>query len=192
MSKVLRHGKELCMGDPCDYVRPVEPGVHTAGIKRWDDESKSWVDTLPCDDVFMVEGGIVHLSDGTSVTDGDPRVHWGESWNDIECGARGDGALMNPPKPDRDRPHAPSTQRAIAGRATGGSGHGQGGVAGSVCGGVIGDNVDEGKCHRYEPRPTSSRPGMVRADNWQRSHLPRNGCKLIHEEHDATAERVSI
>ena len=78
-------GKGLdAFGKPCDYVRPVEPVVHTSGIKKWDDATKAWVDTLPGGDVFTVEGGVVHLSDGTSVTDGDPRVHWGERWNDIE------------------------------------------------------------------------------------------------------------
>ena len=73
------------MGKPCDYVRPVEPVVHTSGIKKWDDESKTWVDTGPDDDCWIVGlSNGVHLSDGTSVRDGDPTVHWGVSCNDIE------------------------------------------------------------------------------------------------------------
>ena len=65
--------------------RGVPPTTHTSGIKKWDDATSTWVDTLPGGDVFMVGlSNGVHLSDGTSVTDGDPRVHWGESWNDIE------------------------------------------------------------------------------------------------------------
>ena len=51
-------GKGLdAFGKPCDYVRPVEPVVHTSGIKKWDDATKAWVDTLPGGDVFTVEGG---------------------------------------------------------------------------------------------------------------------------------------
>ena len=69
-------GKGLdAFGNPCNYVRPVEPVVHTSGIKKWDDATSTWVDTLPCGDVFTVLGGVVHLSDRTTVTDGDPRVH---------------------------------------------------------------------------------------------------------------------
>ena len=83
-------GKGLdAFGKPCNYVRPVESVTHTSGCKKWDDATKAWVDTLPGGDVFTVEGGVVHLSDGTSVTDGDPRVHWGESWNDIELEQEG-------------------------------------------------------------------------------------------------------
>ena len=78
-------GKGLdAFGKPCNYVRPVEPEVHSFGIKKWDDATSTWVDTLPSGDVFTVLGGIVHLSDRTTVTDGDPNVHWDESWNDIE------------------------------------------------------------------------------------------------------------
>ena len=83
-------------GKPCDWdnaladrqqrLRKVEPVTHTSGSKKWDDATGTWVDTLPGGgDVWMV--GLskgVHLTDGTTVTDGDPRVHWGESWNDIE------------------------------------------------------------------------------------------------------------
>ena len=82
-------------GKPCDWdnvladrqrrLREAAPTTHTSGIKKWDDATSTWVDTLPGGDVFMVGlSNGVHLSDGTSVTDGDPRVHWGESWNDIE------------------------------------------------------------------------------------------------------------
>ena len=82
--KCFGTGKD-CVGKPCDYVRPVEPVVHTSGIKKWDDESKTWVDTGPDDDCWMVGlSNGVHLSDGTSVRDGDPTVHWGVSCNDIE------------------------------------------------------------------------------------------------------------
>ena len=63
--------------------RGVPPVTHTSGIKKWDDVTSTWVDTLPSGDVWMV-GGHVHLSDRTTVTDGDPNVHWDESWNDIE------------------------------------------------------------------------------------------------------------
>ena len=82
-------GKGLdAFGKPCNYVRPVEPVVHTAGIKKWDDATKAWVDAMLDDDCWTV-GRDVHLSAGTSVTDGDPRVHWGESWNDIEVEQEG-------------------------------------------------------------------------------------------------------
>ena len=83
-------------GNPCGqdwYMDPhgerqkrgVSPVVHTSGSKKWDDATSTWVDTVPSGDVWNVGlSNGVHLSDGTSVTDGDPRVHWGESWNDIE------------------------------------------------------------------------------------------------------------
>ena len=81
-------------GKPCDWdnfladrkrrLREEAPKTHTSGIKKWDDATSTWVDTLPSGDVFTVLGGIVHLSDRTTVTDGDPNVHWDESWNDIE------------------------------------------------------------------------------------------------------------
>ena len=82
-------------GKPCDWdnfladrkrrLREEAPKTHTSGIKKWDDATSTWVDTVPSGDVWMVGlSNGVHLSDGTSVTDGDPRVHWGESWNDIE------------------------------------------------------------------------------------------------------------
>ena len=78
-------GKGLdAFGNPCNYVRPVEPVVHTSGIKRWADESKTWVDTLPDPFVLDPVRNGVHLSDGTSVRDGDPSVHWGERWNEKE------------------------------------------------------------------------------------------------------------
>ena len=64
-------GKD-CMGKPCNRGRPV---THTSGVKKWDDATSTWVDTLPSGDVFTVLGGVVHLSDRTTVTDGDPRVH---------------------------------------------------------------------------------------------------------------------
>ena len=65
--------------------RGVPPVTHTSGIKKWDDATSTWVDTVPSGDVWNVglSNGL-HLSDGTSVTDGDQRVHWGEGWNDIE------------------------------------------------------------------------------------------------------------
>ena len=61
-------------GKPCNYVRPVEPVVHTSGIKKWDATTSTWVDTVPRNDPFTVGCGVVHLSDGTTVTDGDPSV----------------------------------------------------------------------------------------------------------------------
>ena len=63
--------------------RGVPPVTHTSGIKKWDNATSTWVDTVPDDDCFTVGGG-VHLSDRTTVTDGDPSIHWDESWNDIE------------------------------------------------------------------------------------------------------------
>ena len=75
------------LGDPCAW-RPVEPVEHTEGIKKWDDATAAWVDAVPNDDCWTV-GRDVHLSDGTTVTDGDPSIHWGESWNDIELEKEG-------------------------------------------------------------------------------------------------------
>ena len=72
-------------GKPCNYVRPVEPVVHTSGIKKWDDATSTWVDTIPDPFVLDPVRNGVHLSDGTSVTDGDPSVHWGERcWKEKE------------------------------------------------------------------------------------------------------------
>ena len=83
-------GKGLdAFGNPCNYVRPVEPGVHTSGIKKWDDATSTWVDTIPDPFVLDPVRNGVHLSDGTSVRDGDPSVHWGERWNDIELEQEG-------------------------------------------------------------------------------------------------------
>ena len=76
----LGTGKDL-VGDPCDYVPPT---THTSGVKKWDDATSTWVDTIPDPFVMDPVRNGVHLSDGTSVTDGDPSVHWGERWNDIE------------------------------------------------------------------------------------------------------------
>ena len=83
-------------GNPCGqdwYMDPhgerqkrgVPPVTHTTGVKKWDDATSTWVDTVPDGDVWNagLSNG-VHLSDGTSVTDGDQRVHWAEGWNDIE------------------------------------------------------------------------------------------------------------
>ena len=71
-----------------DRSRPA-PEVHSSGIKKWDDATSTWVDTLPGGDVFTVEGGIVHLSDRTTVTDGDPNIHWDMAWTDIELDREG-------------------------------------------------------------------------------------------------------
>ena len=100
---VVKHGKDCpggcggrgtVDGKPCNWTQreedrtrqPIEgaPTTHTSGIKKWDDATSTWVDTLPCGDVFMVEGGIVHLSERTTVTDGDPNIHWDMTWTDIE------------------------------------------------------------------------------------------------------------
>ena len=92
-------GRDL-MGKPCDWDQFLEdhkrrlPGVssvtHVSGFKRWDNLTSTWVDTVPSGDVWMMGlSNGVHLADGTSVTDGDPRVHWGESWNDIELEQKG-------------------------------------------------------------------------------------------------------
>ena len=81
-------------GNPCGqdwYMDPhgerqkrgVPPVTHTSGVKKWDDATSTWVDTVPDDDCWT-PGRVVHLSDRTTVTDGDPNVHWDERWNDIE------------------------------------------------------------------------------------------------------------
>ena len=73
--------------NPVNYVRPVEPVVHTSGNQRkWGRRRTStWVDTIPDPFVLDPVRNGVHLSDGTSVTDGDPSVHWGERcWNEKE------------------------------------------------------------------------------------------------------------
>ena len=64
--------------------RGVPPVTHTTGVKKWDDATGTWVDTVPDGEVWNVgTSNGVHLSDGTTVTDGDLNVHWGERWNDI-------------------------------------------------------------------------------------------------------------
>ena len=82
-------------GNPCGqdwYMDPhgerqkrgVPPVTHTTGVKKWDDATSTWVDTVPDGDVWNVgTSNGVHPSDGTTVTDGDLNVHWGERWNDI-------------------------------------------------------------------------------------------------------------
>ena len=70
-------GKGLdAFGKPCDYGRPVEPVVHTEGIKKWDDESKTWVDAMMSDRGKYLDNGIglVNLRPGCYVTDGTPSV----------------------------------------------------------------------------------------------------------------------
>ena len=70
-------------GNPCgqdSYMDPhgeiqkrgVPPVEHTDGTKRWDDESKAWVDVMLDD---CGKPGNVHLHKGWIVRDGDPRVH---------------------------------------------------------------------------------------------------------------------
>ena len=54
---------------------------HTDGTKRWDDESKAWVDVMLDD---CGKPGNVHLRHGFSVTDGDPRGHMPLRWNESE------------------------------------------------------------------------------------------------------------
>ena len=50
---------------------PVSSGGTTA--------TAAWVDAVPNDDCWTVGlSNGVHLADGTTVTDGDPTVHWGE------------------------------------------------------------------------------------------------------------------
>ena len=92
-------GRVTVDGKPCNWNQreedrtrqPIEgaPTTHTSGIKKWDDATSTWVDTLPGGDVFMVEGGIVHLSERTTVTDGDPNIHWDMTWTDIELDQEG-------------------------------------------------------------------------------------------------------
>ena len=54
--------------------RGVPPVEHTSGVKKWDDESKAWVDVMLDD---CGKQGNVHLRKGKgwTVRDGDPRVH---------------------------------------------------------------------------------------------------------------------
>ena len=72
-------------GKPCNYVRPVEPVVHTEGIKKWDDESKTWVDATMAD-IGKQNGklGNVRLHKGWTVRDGDQSVHIPSRWNETE------------------------------------------------------------------------------------------------------------
>ena len=68
-----------CVGNPCNYVRPVEPVVHTEGIKKWSDESKTWVDALESDVLKYLEPfgygrGLVHLHPGSYVMDGSTSI----------------------------------------------------------------------------------------------------------------------
>ena len=70
-------GKGLdAFGKPCNYVRPVEPVVHTEGIKKWDDATLTWVDATMAD-IGKQNGklGNVHLHKGWTVRDGDQSVH---------------------------------------------------------------------------------------------------------------------
>ena len=63
-------------GKPCDYGRPVEPAVHTSGIKKWDDASSTWVDATMADLGNIGNNGIgnVWLHPGCYVVDGSPGV----------------------------------------------------------------------------------------------------------------------
>ena len=92
----LGTGEDL-MGDPCNYVRPIEPVVHTEGIKKWADESKTWVDAMldDCGNVGNNGIGNVHLtgSDGWTVRDGDPRVHHPSLLGNETDGAEQEGVV---------------------------------------------------------------------------------------------------
>ena len=88
------------MGDPCGYVEPIAPAVHTEGTKRynkktqtwfdatlrWDDRLKLWVDTMPVSATDPSPApGIVFLVHGAIVRDGDPRVHYPSlRWNETD------------------------------------------------------------------------------------------------------------
>ena len=91
MAKMAKHAGCLtcggtmldAQGNPCgqdSYMDPhgeiqkrgVPPVEHTDGTKRWDDESKAWVDVMLDD---CGKPGNVHLHKGWIVRDGDPRVH---------------------------------------------------------------------------------------------------------------------
>ena len=63
---------------PPDRSRPA-PTTHTSGIKKWDDATSTWVDTLP-DDCWLMSLRKVSLSDGLTVTDGDPGIHKPSCW----------------------------------------------------------------------------------------------------------------
>ena len=86
------------VGKPCDYVEPVVPAVHTEGVKKWDDESKTWVDAMMSDLGNVGNNGIGnwHLRPGCYVKDGSPSVMFyhleGESEPrpSADCNAGGD------------------------------------------------------------------------------------------------------
>ena len=66
-----------------DRGRPA-PLTHDAGTKKWDDLTGTWV---PDDDCFTVGPTKVSLSDGLTVTDGDPSVHKPSRWTDDQWSA---------------------------------------------------------------------------------------------------------
>ena len=83
---VAKHAKSCpkCFGSGLDSVgkncdwRPAEPVVHTEGIKKWDDESSTWVDALESDIGKYLESGIgrglVNLHPGSYVMDGSTSI----------------------------------------------------------------------------------------------------------------------
>ena len=94
--KCFGTGKD-CVGKPCNYVQPVEPVVHTSGIKKWDDATSTWVDAMfnDCGNVGNNGIGNVHLtgSDGWTVRDGDPRVHHPSLLGNETDGAEQEGVV---------------------------------------------------------------------------------------------------
>ena len=62
-------------------LREEEPKTHTSGIMKWDDATGTWVDTLP-DDCWLPFLRKVSLSDGLTVTDGDPSIHKPSCWTE--------------------------------------------------------------------------------------------------------------
>ena len=91
MEKMVKHEESCprcfgtgtdCVGKPCTYVRPPVVQEEEAGIKRWDDESKTWVDAFRGDPQGRL--GFVHLHKGWTVRDGDPRIHMPLLWNESE------------------------------------------------------------------------------------------------------------
>jgi hypothetical protein len=85
-------GRGTVDGKPCDWGKNLEdrrqrrlreeaPLTHDAGTKKWDDATGTWVDTLP-DDCWLMSLRKVSLSDGLTVTDGDPGIHKPSCWTE--------------------------------------------------------------------------------------------------------------
>ena len=84
VSPLPESGKTLPSGGKCfspSHRSLPAPEVHSSGIKKWDDATSTWVDTLS-DDCWMPFLRTVRLGDGLTVTDGDSGVHKPSRWTD--------------------------------------------------------------------------------------------------------------